>query len=735
MKLSDLKNGDKAYIADIEASPICKTRMKDLGFLKGESVERLYASPLGTPIVYRIMGQQVSLRRSEAECIDVTREKVESTLKQSAGESTTPLNPDYQLAEAGNCSTQCHSCVNATCPSCHNKGKGKERENEITIAIVGNPNCGKTAFFNSLSGGHERTGNYAGVTVSSAVGHLSIDDKNVKLVDLPGTYSLHSLSPDEAFVMHELAKGRVDAIVNVIDIGNLDRNLLLTLQLLQIHKPMVCVLNMYDEFTANRGSLDIEQLQRRLGVPCVTTVARTGEGVKDAIIKALEVAQSSDESILSHRITVNAGVDARHAKVKEILDGIYTRKSEGEHKRTRLIDRFTSHGPLAYIIFALVMVCVFYLTFELGSYPMDWIESGIALLGDFIGMTLPDGIFRDLIVDGIIGGVGSVIVFLPNILILYLCISLLEDSGYLARAAMLADPLFARIGLHGKSFIPMIMGFGCNVPAVMATRTISNRKTRLITMLSVPFMSCSARLPIYIVFCGAFFPDHAALVMTLLYFGGILLSLLFAWVVNLFYHKGSNDNFVMEIPPYRAPLAMSVVRNTWDKGLQYLKKMGGVILVASVVIWMLGYFPRGGEDLTTAQQQEQSYLGRIGHAIEPVFSPMDFDWRMDVGIIAGVGAKELMVSTMGILYECPEEDAEVESADEVQGTRLSAVLSETYSPATALAYMVFALLYFPCFATIVAIGAESGRRRMALYTAIYTTVIAYLFSLLVYIIA
>ncbi|MGM9816677.1 MAG: ferrous iron transport protein B [Lepagella sp.] len=735
MKLSDLKNGDKAYIADIEASPICKTRMKDLGFLNGESVERLYASPLGTPIVYRIMGQQVSLRRSEAECIGVTLEKRDSTCKQSVEESDTPLHPDYKLAEAGDCDTQCRSCVNATCPSCNNKGKGKSCENEITIALVGNPNCGKTAFFNSISGGHERTGNYAGVTVSSAVGHLSIDDKNLKLVDLPGTYSLHSLSPDEAFVMHELAKGKVDVIVNVIDVGNLDRNLLLTLQLLQIRKPMVCVLNMYDEFTANGGTLDVDQLQRRLGVPCVKTVARTGEGVKDAIRRGLEVAQSSDESILTHRITVDAGVDARHDKVNEILDGIYTRKSEGEHKRTHLIDRFTSHGPLAYIIFALVMVCVFYLTFELGSYPMDWIESGIALLGDFIGTTLPDGIFRDLIVDGIIGGVGSVIVFLPNILILYLCISLLEDSGYLARAAMLADPLFERIGLHGKSFIPMLMGFGCNVPAVMATRTISNRKTRLITMLSVPFMSCSARLPIYIVFCGAFFPDHAALVMTLLYFGGILLSLLFAWVVNLFYHKRSNDNFVMEIPPYRAPLAMSVVRNTWDKGLQYLKKMGGVILVASVVIWMLGYFPRGGEELTTAQQQEQSYLGKIGHAIEPVFSPMDFDWRMDVGILAGVGAKELMVSTMGILYECPEEDAEVESADEVQGTRLSAVLSETYSPATALAYMVFALLYFPCFATIVAIGAESGRRRMAIYTAIYTTIIAYLFSLLVYIIA
>ncbi|MGN0236870.1 MAG: ferrous iron transport protein B [Lepagella sp.] len=735
MKLSDLKNGDKAYIADIEASPLRETRMKDLGFLNGEPVERHYASPLGSPIVYRIMGQQVSLRRSEAECIGVTREKETSISKPSAEESTTTIHHDYKLAEAGDCDTQCHSCVNATCPSCNNKGKGKSRENEITIALVGNPNCGKTAFFNSISGGHERTGNYAGVTVSSAVGHLTIDDKNVKLVDLPGTYSLHSLSPDEAFVMHELAKGKVDVIVNVIDVGNLDRNFLLTLQLLQIRKPMVCVLNMYDEFTANGGTLDVDQLQRRLGVPCIKTVARTGEGVKDAIRRGVEVAQSSDESVLNHRITVDAGVDARHEKVNEILSGIYTRKSEGEHKRTRLIDRFTSHGPLAYIIFALVMVCVFYLTFELGNYPMEWIESGMGWLGDFIGSVLPDGILRDMIVDGIIGGVGSVIVFLPNILILYLCISLLEDSGYLARAAMLADPLFERIGLHGKSFIPMLMGFGCNVPAVMATRTITNRKTRLITMLSVPFMSCSARLPIYIVFCGAFFPDHAALVMTLLYFGGIALSLLFSWVLNLLYHKGSADNFVMEIPPYRAPLAMSVVRNTWDKGLQYLKKMGGVILVASVVIWMLGYFPRGGEELTTAQQQEQSYLGKIGHAIDPVFSPMDFDWRMDVGILAGVGAKELMVSTMGILYECPEEDAEVESADDARGTRLSAVLSETYSPSSALAYMVFALLYFPCFATIVAIGAESGRRRMALYTAIYTTVIAYLFSWLVYIIA
>ena len=372
------------------------------------------------------------------------------------------------------------------------------------------------------------------------------------------------------------------------------------------------------------------------------------------------------------------------------------------------------------------MFCAFWLTFELGQYPMDWIDSGVGLLTELVESTLPDGFLRDLLVSGVLGGVGSVIVFLPNILILYLCITLLEDSGYLARAAMLADPLLSRVGLHGKSFIPMLMGFGCNVPAVMATRTIENRKARLLTMLVLPFMSCSARLPVYVILCGAFFPDKAVYVMCLLYALGIIIAFAAAAVLNRCYRRGADSSFVMEIPPYRAPQAASVVRHTWEKGRQYLRKMGGIILVASIAVWLLGYFPRGGEHLTEAQQQEQSYLGHIGHAMEPVFSPLGFDWRMDVGILAGTGAKELMVSTLGVLYDCPEEDAEADNAGDASQTRLAAALQTATTPAAALAYMVFALLYFPCMATIAAVRSESGRWRYALFAAAYTTVIAYL---------
>lgn len=639
---------------------------------------------------------------------------------------------DDRRRPVATCADSCAACGNGSCPSCGSR-RTKRVEGELSVVVVGNPNCGKTAFFNAACGGHERTGNYTGVTVTSVEGHTVVDGTPVRVTDLPGTYSLHSFSPDEAFVMQQLSQGRPDVIINVVDVNHLERHLLLTLQLLRMGRPVVCVLNMYDEFRRSGDRLDVSLLSERLGVPCVTTVARSGENVAEALRTAVEAARQTDGPQVPKP---DCGITTlqRHAAVKRLLDGVL---EKGDNDRTtgrttRLIDRFLAHGPLALPVFALVMVAVFYVTFELGAYPMDWIDAGVGLLSEWLTGVLPEGLLTDLVVEGIVGGVGSVIVFLPNILILYLCISLLEDSGYLARAAMLADPLLARIGLHGKSFIPMLMGFGCNVPAVMATRTIANRTTRLLTMLAIPFMSCSARLPVYVVFCGAFFPGHAVAMMSLLYFGGIAVALLLSWGLSRVIRRRNVNAFVMEIPPYRTPQAASVVRHTWEKGRQYLRKMGSVILVASIVIWALGYFPRGGEELTPAEQQEQSYLGAIGHAMEPVFAPLGFDWRMDVGILAGTGAKELMVSTLGVLYQCDEADAEVETADEAAGTRLAAVLSREHTPRSAFAYMVFALFYFPCFATIIAIGAESGRRRMALYTAIYTTLVAYIMASLAY---
>lgn len=734
MKLTSLKKGATAYIGSISGDAALRNRLYDLGFLPGERVERLYASPLGTPVTFRVMGQCVALRRSEAAMIDVVAEPIINTVDDESDEVGLETAAEANVAQtpaAQPCGGCCGTCSSTRCPSCLSR-KEKHVEGALKVVVVGNPNCGKTAFFNAACGGHEHTGNYAGVTVTSVSGHTTFEGKPLQIVDLPGTYSLHSFSPDEAFVKQRLSEGNFDVIVNVVDVNHLERNLLLTLQLLRMGRPVVCVLNMYDEFLKSGNSLDVSLLSERLGVPCVTTVARSGEGVADALHAAVEVAGQGD-SRPAPKFDCGVTTRQRHEVAKRLLDGVIKRSErDGVGRITRLLDRFLAHGVLALPLFALVMVGVFYLTFELGAYPMDWIDGGVGALSDYLAGALPEGFFADLVIEGIIGGVGSVIVFLPNILILYLCISLLEDSGYLARAAMLADPLLSRIGLHGKSFIPMLMGFGCNVPAVMATRTIENRKTRLVTMLAIPFMSCSARLPVYVVFCGAFFPDHAVEMMTLLYFGGIAVALLLSWVMTQVIGRGDANSFVMEIPPYRAPQAVSVWRHTWDKGRQYLRKMGGVILVASIVIWALGYFPRGNEELTPAQQQEQSYLGTIGHAMEPLFAPFGFDWRMDVGILAGTGAKELMVSTLGVLYECDEADAEVESAGEASGTRLAEVLSGEHTAQTAFAYMVFALFYFPCFATIIAIASESGRRRMAVYTAVYTTVVAYLMAFVAY---
>ena len=722
MTLSDLKNKEVAYVESVGVGGALQMRLEEMGLVRGQAVKRLYAAPLGTPIVFKVMGQMVSLRRSEAALVSVSAEPV------SGEDAAAPSAPAAPLPPAA----EPHAAACAVgCPSCGGTHQHKDSgEDALTIALVGNPNCGKTAFFNAACGGHERTGNYAGVTVTSVEGHTELDGRKLRIIDLPGTYSLHSFSPDEAYVMHELAKGKVDVVLNVIDVNNLERNLLLTTQLRTMGKPVVCVLNMYDEFSQSGSRLDLPKLRERLGLPCVTTIARTGEGIADALRAAIERADCTDNSAAPAAETADADIKSlnarRYRSIRQIVADIYQRNEGRTDRATRLLDRLTAHGMHAYFVYAALMFCSFWLTFELGQYPMDWIDSGVGLLTEWVESTLPDGFLRDLLVNGVLGGVGSVIVFLPNILILYLCISLLEDSGYLARAAMLADPLLSRAGLHGKSFIPMLMGFGCNVPAVMATRTIENRKARLLTMLVLPFMSCSARLPVYVILCGAFFPDKAVYVMCLLYALGIIIAFVAAILLNRCYRRGADSSFVMEIPPYRAPQAASVLRHTWEKGQQYLRKMGGIILVASLAVWLLGYFPRGGEDLTEAQQQEQSYLGHIGHAMEPLFSPLGFDWRMDVGILAGTGAKELMVSTLGVLYECPEEDAEADNAGDASQTRLAAALQTATTPAAALAYMVFALLYFPCMATIAAVRSESGRWRYALFAAAYTTAIAYL---------
>lgn len=784
MNLSTISTGEEVVISHIEGSGSFRARLSEMGFVTGKSVKKLFSSPVGNPIVFELMGSQIALRKSEAAKIQVQRpDEFRNTDNRQEQEKTVNTNSD-------NCTCDCHQPQKdaaaapspaAGCPSCGPSGKrlttdSPKEAGTVTIALVGNPNCGKTSLFNAASGGHERTGNYSGVTVSSVVGEMEFEGRKIRLVDLPGTYSIRAFSPEEAYVAHELESGRIDAVINVLDTTNLERNLLLTLQLKERNVPLVGALNMFDEFEDSQSTLDIAELSRRLDMPLYRTVARNRVGIADVLRKALELA---DQHIALHRSGVEghnheaaccndpehcphcaekraqaeqngqAGGyeeacpcpereqedEQRYARIGQILDGIYTRKHGRSQRITTKLDHLLANRWIAYPLFVAIMWFIFWMTFTIGQYPMDWIDSGVAWLTAVCESRLPEGTLQALICDGILGGVGSVIVFLPNILILYFFISILEDSGYLARAAMLADPLFDRLGLHGKSFIPMLMGYGCNVPAVMATRTIENPKSRLITMLVTPMVSCSARIPVYVVFAGAFFPQNASTVMLCLYALGTGMALLVAWVFSKVFMRKYESHFIMELPPYRLPSSTGVCRHTWEKGRQYLHKMGGIILVASIVIWALGHFPVGDSNLSEAEQQEQSYMGQIGHAIEPAIQPLGYDWRMGVGIIAGVGAKELMVSTLGVLYNCDAEDAAPETTEDASQTRLAQILSQHTTPEAALSYMVFALLYFPCLATVAAVKGESGSWKWALFTAAYTTVLAYVMAFAVYRIA
>ena len=751
MNLSQLTNGQSAYISALSGSTQIRRHLEEMGFIQGQEVTRVWAAPPGTPIVFKMNGQRVALRRCEAKLVEVAETQAEAL---AAAEATTedftidPLTDEFIRAR------HCHGNC-AGCPSCGPRKKHahtdvSDTDRPITICLVGNPNCGKTAFFNAATGGHERTGNYAGVTVSSTLGHTTLDGHRLRIVDLPGTYSLRAFSPEEAYVANELARGRTDVVVNVMDATNLERNLLLTLQIKAMGLPMVCVLNMYDEVEHSGSRLDVEALQERLGVPVVTTAANRGRGVKDALRAAISLHQKQNGSAtpksaesLSPTDRVLAAMRpspyVRAKAIRACLDGIYVPAESKASRLSTLIDKVMARTAVAYLVFFALMGLIFYATFTLGAYPMDWMTAGIDWLSASLGSHLDEGWAKDLLLGGVVGGVGSVIVFLPNILILYFFISILEDSGYMARTALLADPLLRRMGLHGKSFIPMMMGFGCNVPAVMATRTIESRKSRLITMMTLPFMSCSARLPVYTVVCGAFFPSHAALVMLCLYVAGIVMAFVAAAVLSRFIHPGEESHFVMEMPPYRMPVIRGVVRHSWEKGRQYLRKMGGIILVAAVVVWALGYFPSGGdESLTPAERQEQSYLGQIGRAIEPVTSPLGCDWRMGVGIVAGVGAKELVVSTLGVLYNNAETDnaendnAENDNAESSESHLIASMTHSGITPAAALGFLAFVLLYFPCLATIAAIKAESGRWKYAIFTAVYTTLVAYALAFVVY---
>ena len=794
MKLSELRTGERGVVVKVNGHGSFRKRIIEMGFVKGSKVKVILNAPLRDPIEYEIIGYKISLRREEAAKIEVISETEAKELL-SAREALPALEAGGETWLEREMGTL-----------------AEERRKVIKVALVGNPNCGKTSLFNIASGSHEHVGNYSGVTVDAKEGVFEYGGYHFNLVDLPGTYSLSAYSPEELYVRRNLVDDMPDVVVNVVDSSNLHRNLYLTTQLIDMNLRVVMALNMYDELEARGDKLDIRQLGYLLGMPVVPTVSRTGEGIDALFDTVIQIYEKSDPHLARH-IHINHGaeleqsidrikhllqkdtdirlkystrylaikylendkeiekvvealpgrdeiiaaryeehkriesllnsstesalVDAKYAFVEGALAETYVQGHKKRHTLTDKIDGVVTNRWLAFPIFFFLLYIVFEGTFVIGEYPMQWIEWLVEKFGAFVAMTMSDGWLKDMVVDGVIGGVGSVLVFLPNILLLYMFISLLEDSGYMARAAFIMDRLMHKIGLHGKSFIPMIMGFGCNVPAIMATRTIESRKSRLITMLIIPLMSCAGRMPVYVLIAGAFFPKNASLVVLGLYALGILLAVIAAKVMSLFF-KEDDLPFVMELPPYRVPTGKSVFRHTWEKGRQYLQKMSGIILICSLIIWFLGYFPNHDAYSTPQEQQEHSFIGYVGKAMEPALEPLGFDWRMGVGIVAGVGAKELVVSTLGVMYaddqpvESPDIDLPVNSnpgetsAEEPSGdTRLQKALVRSVTPAGALAYMVFILLYFPCIATFVAIKNESGGWKWALITAVYTIVLAW----------
>ncbi len=815
MRLSELRTGEKGVIVKVLGHGGFRKRIVEMGFIKGKTVEVILNAPLKDPIKYRLLGYEISLRRQEADMIEVVSEQEARTMQNPYHGSITedvPVSESELVALA----------------------KGKCRT--INVALVGNPNCGKTSLFNIASGAHEHVGNYSGVTVDAKEGFFDFQGYHFRIVDLPGTYSLSAYTPEELYVRKHIIEETPDVIINVADSSNLERNFYLTTQLIDMNVRMVIALNMYDELESSGNKLDYIKLSQLIGVPMIPTVCRRGEGidqlfhviigiyeggdflsqkgeirseiledlrdwhktyvpdhefgshkeeedarprgymrhihinhgpelersieeVKKAISQNEDIRHKYSTRFLSIKLLENdkeienfistlpngkeiiairnketlrirkvmnedseqAITDAKYGFITGALKETFTDNHLEKEQTTRVIDSIVTHRIWGYPIFFLFLYIMFEGTFVLGDYPMQGIEWLVDQLGNLIRNNMAEGPLKDLLIDGIIGGVGGVIVFLPNILILYFFISILEDSGYMARAAFIMDKIMHRMGLHGKSFIPLIMGFGCNVPAIMATRTIEDRKSRLITMLVNPLMSCSARLPIYLVMIGAFFPNCASFMLLCIYTAGILLAVIMARIFSKFLVKGEDSPFVMELPPYRMPTSKSIMRHTWEKGAQYLKKMGGIIMIASIIIWFLGYYPQHDAYESVAEQQKNSYIGQIGKAIEPVIKPLGFDWKLGIGLISGVGAKELVVSTLGVLYT---------NEGDVENVNLSNRIPIT--PLVALAYMLFVLIYFPCIATFAAIKQESGSWKWAIFTAGYTTGLAWLIAFTVF---
>lgn len=844
MKLSELPTGSVAIIVKVHGHGAFRKRLLEMGFVKGHVITVLLHAPLKDPIKYSILGYEISLRASEAAMIDVV---------QISSEESVVLGEEALHPTAAPDDESVHQIFN-------------HHRHLINVALIGNPNCGKTSLFNIASGAKEHVGNYSGVTVDAKTGHFMYSGYRFNIIDLPGTYSLSCYSPEELYVRQYLRTDTPDVILNVVDSSNLQRNLYLSTELIDMDISMVIALNMYDELRAQGAKLDYENLSKMIGVPMVPVVSKTGEGLQKLFDTVIAVYEGQNDVV--RHIHVNLGTDLEGA-VRQLVDLIKSTPNtskhfsprymaikllEGDHEMeeeipqsqtsarptitlenkkcdnscfcflgksccasqpnikqpswkenlrvgtnnpiillrdklrghieningeeissivaaakygfvagaltetyspgkkkgnhlTHVLDSLATNKIIGFPIFFAIMFFIFWATFDIGQYPMNWIDNAVSWLSNVLQRVMPQGIVKDMVVDGIVGGVGGVIVFLPNILILYFCISFMEDSGYMARAAFIMDKVMHRIGLHGKSFIPLIMGFGCNVPAILASRAIESRSSRIITILINPFMSCSARLPIYVLLTGTFFPSHAAAVFCALYFAGILVAIITARLLRKFLFHKDETPFVMELPPYRMPAMKASLSHTWAKGREYIKKMGGIILFASIIVWALNYFPlnRSERDYSTLAVQgisddshidteHDSYLEIAGKFINPLMEPLGFKWRASVAAAAGIPAKEIVVSTLGVLYTNNEA-----SSENHIGERLQAPSPLTgkpdFTPAVALSFLTFILLYCPCIASLTAIGRETHSWKYAAFSIVYNTAIAWLAAFAVYRIA
>ncbi len=823
--LYDLHEGEEGIILKIKGRGQFRQRLMEMGFVVGKRISVIKKAPLRDPVEYKVMGYHVSLRNSEAQLIEVAPGHRPETFVTS--------NDVIFSEEDG--------------------GSLLDRTKHIQVALVGNPNSGKTTFFNFASGSKEKVGNYAGVTIDSKEASYRQSGYTFSIVDLPGTYSLKSYSPEEIYLRNFIFDKKPDIIVNIVDASNLERNLYLTTQLIDMGVQVVIALNMYDELLKKGDLLNYNSLGGLLGVPIIPTVSSRGKGIKKLFDRIIQVYEGREPTV--RHIHINYGTEienslcAIQSKIKidenlsftnlvssrylaiELLENdrefsksitrCYNsseiiKVASGEIKKleklysepvetvitdlrygfisgalretlklnkterlrkTKIIDDYLTNKYLGIPIFILFMWLTFYSTFKLGSYPKHWLELGIGKLSGLTSLIIPSGIVRDFLADGIISGVGGVIVFLPNIIILFMFISFMEDTGYMARAVFIMDKVMHKIGLHGKSFIPLFMGFGCNVPAIMATRIIESRRDRMITMLITPFMSCSARLPVYILFISAFFAKNQGTVLFLLYMLGALFAVITALFLKKVFFRKKDIPFVMELPPYRFPTARSILKHVWFRTGLYLKKIGGVILLASIVVWILTNFPNNisysrdydseisrlnkdfkdqkeqqnsstGQKLNQLENQKEetvsrlllekksekqshSFIGMIGHAIEPVMKPLGFDWRLSVSILSGLAAKEVVVSTLGIIYQADNNKPGSSLVEKIQQQKDPSG-NTLFTPLIAFSFMLFILTYFPCVGVVAAIRRESGSWKWAAFVVVYTTAVAWVLSFSVY---